>query len=144
MGFSREQFCKWIALWRGLHLFVLFPCYQVQDFISHVTEPLVEMNSLTKAHTHTHTHLPWALFGFSICLLILFLESPQAVQTWPFTTRASIALSPLHHWPYKSGFSFVPASWLPLVARLTPRLQNPFPSGNNFWKRANVWIAGSL
>lgn len=79
----------------GPHLFlfcsfnVLFTYYQVWDFISHITEPLVEMDSLTKAHMHarirarTRTHTPALGFVWLFYLPVnpLFLESPQAVQT---------------------------------------------------------------
>lgn len=100
MGFSGEQFCKWIALWRGLRLFllcfcnVLFPYHKVQDFISHITEPLVELNSLTKARMRTHTPALGSVWLFYLPVNPLFLESPQAVQTWPFNSCEPSPLSP--------------------------------------------------
>lgn len=136
MGLSREQSCKRIALWRGYICF----CFVLLMYFLHITFYVPhhrafsrneQPNKRTHACMHVHTHTPalGSVWLFYLPVNPLFLESPQAVQTWPFTIHASIAPSLLHYRPCKSGLSFVP-----LVARLTPRLQNPFPSGNNLWK----------
>lgn len=87
-------------------------------------------NEQSSKHMHTQTHTPAldSVWLFYLPVNLLYLESPQALQTLPFAAHVSISphsspLLPL--WP-KSGSSFVLTSWLSFMASVTPRPYDEF------------------